>query len=112
MCIIKFVAKGPNGTERSDIINHMPPGIMWQTFHENVNGTTVLNGKRLKLLVLEGNPSDLHFRTNRDKVRSILKDMTIRVEYEDLYGEVMQPVERPLSWFGRHEQEKEQHCKP
>lgn len=106
MHIRKFVVEGPDGTTHSDLVSHMPPlqhGIMWRNFHQNVDGASVENGKRLELLLLEGDPRNDLFQACRDQVRQNLKGLTLRVEYEDLYGMVMEPVERQLSWFGRHE---------
>jgi len=106
MRIRKFVAEGSDGTTQSDLVSHMPPlrhGVKWRNFHENMDGATVESGKRLELILLEGDPGDDLFRACRDQVRRTLKGLTIRVEYEDLYGTAMQPVERQLSWFGRQE---------
>jgi hypothetical protein len=90
-----------NGQKYDDIVSHMPE-VLWSNFYDNVDGTTLENGKRLDLLVLKGDPSDLDFQESRDKVRRSLKDLTVRLEYEDLYGKSMNPVQKELSWFGRH----------
>jgi hypothetical protein len=106
MRIRKFVAERSDGTIHSDLVSHMPPlrhGVKWRNFHQNVDGAALDNGKRLELLLLEGDPGDDLFRACRNEVRRKLKDLTVQVEYEDLYGKGMQPVERQLSWFGRHE---------
>ncbi len=66
------------------------------------DGAFVEAGKRLELLVLEGDPDDLAFREARGSIRKVLSGLTVRVEYEDFYGELMTTEQRTLTWFGRH----------
>jgi hypothetical protein len=53
------------------------------------------------LLLLEGKPDCKLFQQSRDLVRNRLKDLVVKVEYEDLYGQTMKATETELSWFGR-----------
>lgn len=105
MRIKRLSVSNRDGIVHSDVVSHMPKlelGVLWSNFHDSVDGATLEHGKRIELLVLEGDPSESSFSKSRDAVRSILKDLTVRVEYEDLYGGVLQPVEEKLSFFGRH----------
>jgi len=94
------------GRVHSDLLSFMPQlpnGVDWANFHGNADGGFIEAGKRLELLLLEGDAEDLIFGYARDSVRTALAKLTIRVEYEDLYGKLMPPEERSLSWFGRHQ---------
>jgi len=93
------------GVTHDDIVGHMPPlspSILWSTFYDSVNGATLEAGKRFNLLLLEGDPQDANYRSSRDNVRQKLSVLKVHVEYEDLYGQEMKPLEKSLSWFGRH----------
>ncbi len=95
------------GRIRSDLISYMPDlpaGVEWTNFHGNADGAFLEAGKRVELLVLEGDPNNRAFREARDAIRNVLTRLTVRVEYEDFYGKLMAPEERTLSWFGRHYQ--------
>ena len=97
------VSKKEGETHRT-VLDHMPElerGIIWRDFYGIVDGRTLENGKKFNLVVLEGDSGESVFRTSRDKVRKSLKDLTITVEYEDLYGTPMEVYKKDLSWFGR-----------
>jgi hypothetical protein len=94
------------GTVHPDVLSHMPElprGVYWTNFHGSADGALLEAGKRLDLLVLEGDLSSPSFRGARDSIRRSLSDLTVHVEYEDLYERAMRPEERTLSSFGRHE---------
>jgi hypothetical protein len=87
-----------------DLLSHMPElpsNVYWTNFHGSADGEVLEAGKRLDLLVLDGDPENFSFRTARDAVRQRLSKLTVRVEYEDLYERKMPPEERALSWFRR-----------
>ena len=95
-----------SGKKHDNVLSHMPElkkDILWSNFYDSVDGATLENGKRFELLLLEGDPNDLEFQEYRDDVHRSLKNLSIRIDYEDLYGIRMGPVEEKLSFFGRHE---------
>lgn len=105
MLIKKLEVKDKNGNIHSDLLSHMPPlkkGVLWLNFHVSVDGAALEQGRRLELLVLEGDPKNTIYRESRDDIRKVLKDLTVKVEYEDLYGNTLPSVEKELSFFGRH----------
>ena len=105
MRVVSLRASGEDGVTLADVISHMPPlrqGILWSGFRGGTDGAALEAGKRLELLLLEGDPGNAAFTASRDLTRRSLARLTIRVEYEDLYGQAMDPYERELSWFGRH----------
>lgn len=93
------------GTVHSDLLSHMPSlssGVVWTNFYGRADGAFLQAGKRLDLLLLEGDPDDRAFSVARDSIRKALSNLTVHVEYEDFYGKVMSSEKRTLSWFGRH----------
>ena len=56
-------------------------------------------GGEAVMIELAGDAGDTHFR---DKVRMLISNLVIRVEYKDIYGRSMPAKERDLQWFGRH----------
>jgi hypothetical protein len=106
MRITALTVKDARGEVHSEILSHMPelpPGVYWTNFHGNVDGALLEAGKSLDLLILEGDAQSASFRTARDAVRRRLSELTVRVEYQDLYERKMLPEEKALSWFGRHQ---------
>ena len=106
MTIKSLRVSSREGATHDDVISHMPrlkDGVHWSNFWDAVDGATLENGKRFELLLLKGEPSHSKFRESRDAVRRALSTLTVRVEYEDLYGQTMKPHDQELSWFGRHE---------
>ena len=108
MLVKKLEVTDKKGNAHSDLISHMPElneDTTWSSFHGSVDGSFLEQGKKFELLLLEGNPNSASFQKSRDLVRTHLKDLVIRVEYEDLYGQTMETVERELSWFGREKED-------
>jgi hypothetical protein len=89
------------GRITESLIEHMPSGRTWRDFWGRIDGDYVQAGAVLELVLLEGSPSDDEFCAYRDQVRQHLGRITVRVQYEDLYGCLMQPVVYPLEWFRR-----------
>lgn len=105
MRIKSLQIRNNKGMVHKNLVNHMPSlgaEISWSTFYNSVDGAALEPGKRLILLALRGDSDSSSFRKCRDEVRKALKDLTVRVEYEDLYGTTMESVEKSLSWYGRH----------
>ena len=106
MRVTRFTAHSKDGVSEVSLVKHMPqlePGVSWRTFYGGINGYVIEARRSLELLVLEGDPENEPFRKSRDGVRKALSTLTVHVEYEDLYGNPMDPEEKRLSWFGRHE---------
>lgn len=106
MRIKKLTVADAHETVHSDLITFMPelpPNVAWTNFLGNADGAFIEAGKRLELLLLEGNLENQAFCDARDLIRGALATLTVRVEYEDLYGQSMPSADRTLSWFGRHD---------
>lgn len=94
------------GNITEDIVSQMPNpinGILWSNFHDSVDGAVIEAGKRLEMLLLEGDINSSTFIKYRDQVRKKLSELKITVEYKDLYGQKMEPhTDNSLIFFGRH----------
>jgi hypothetical protein len=97
--------RGRKNSFRFDLLYaDLPAGVDWANFRGNADGAFLEAGKKLELLLLEGDQNNRAFREARDAIRNVLSRLTVRVEYEDFYGKLMAPEERTLSWFARHDQ--------
>jgi hypothetical protein len=84
-----------------DWMNRMLPGSAFTRFRKNLENTSILPSNSEFLLEYAYNPNDKGFVENCKTIRSILKDLTIRIEYWDIYGKIQPVYERELKWFGR-----------
>lgn len=89
---------------RSALIDCMPDtpeGYPWTTFVEDVSGRAISPEKELTLILFEGNSSDRKFVRIRRSIREALSSLTIKVDYRNVYGELMPSAARNLDWFAR-----------
>ena len=80
----------------------LPPNRPWNHFTSDIAGRTIQPGKYLHLLELTKNENELEFGKTRDLVRASLKDITITVQYTDVYETHFPYYIKNLSWFGRN----------
>ncbi|HKC64289.1 MAG TPA: hypothetical protein VKB86_11655 [Pyrinomonadaceae bacterium] len=85
-----------------DCMTSLPKNIMWDDFTKDLKSRSLAPGGEIVLLQLSGDKSDPHFREVRDRCREVLRHLTNKLEYQDIYEQPMKPAERELSWFGRH----------
>lgn len=96
LLIKKFIAKNIK-LEKNSLIEIMPSiDQPWITFIETLEGRTISIGKRLVLIELL--PLTIEVK---QKIREALSEITIYLEYEDIYGNVFTD-EKKLDFFGRH----------
>ena len=53
------------------------------------------------MLELEGQSENENFAKFRDECRRRLSNITLTIEYTDIYGTKAQVTKRNLNWFGR-----------
>jgi hypothetical protein len=85
-----------------DWVTSVSENLTWDDFTKDLKGRSLAPGDELVLLKFTGDPTDPHFREIRDKCRNVLRHLTIKLEYLDIYEQPMKPAERGLEWFGRH----------
>lgn len=96
LIIKKFIAVNSNQKKYS-LIELMPHiNQPWTTFVETLEGRSISVGNKINLI--EINPLTIDVKS---KVRDALSDITIYLEYEDIYGNLFKD-ERKLDFFGRH----------
>lgn len=106
MLVKTLKVKDKKGITHDRILAFMPElrnGITWSNFHGSVDGSTLQSGKKVELILLKGDINNTDFQEARDAVRRCLKNLTVKVEYEDIYGLRMKLLEERLDWFGRRD---------
>jgi hypothetical protein len=100
-----FVAKEGDAEQERALIHFMPelPGdCLWTHFVEDISGRAIPAEEYISLVSLEGDQDDRDFVEARQLVRKVLSELSVKVEYENIYGEKMPAASRNLNWFGRH----------
>lgn len=94
-----------NGREvRRQLLDWMPdlPGeFAYSNFAGDIDGRSISPGNSIVLLEFVGDEQDTAFAGVRDKLRAALMDLSVNVEYTDVYETVMPPHRKSLEWFGR-----------
>ena len=80
----------------------LPPGVLWDTFFDDLDGACIPPGEQLGVHQLSGNSEDRLFGEARDACRRALAETTVVLTYKDIYGRRMPVVTKSLRWFGRH----------
>jgi hypothetical protein len=99
-----IVREGDNGRARSAIIEFMPEmpgGYPWTTFVGDISGRAVSAADSIALVLIEGDQRDDRFAAVKQMIRAALSNLSVRVEYTNIYGERMPSVVRSLDWFAR-----------
>ena len=102
--ILKAITVSDGHSTRPSIIDWMPSLPMerpWNNYSKNFHNRTVAAGSELTLLELTEAEGELDFAACRDSVRMALGQLTVNVEYTDIYGATMRPVRKELSWFSQ-----------
>lgn len=106
MIIEKAIVTRENGSEQAksailDFLPDLPDGYLWTTFVGDISGRAISAGDEIVLVSLEGDQNDVDFIAAREMTREALSNLTIGVDYKNIYGERMPSVSRRLDWFGR-----------
>jgi hypothetical protein len=101
--IVKSIETSNNqGTKKEYPIDWMPSGIMWASFRRDLKNHAIIAGDFTALLKYILDPQDEDSVRQRVKIRSVLKNLTIRIIYDDVYGKKQPELVRSLDWFGRN----------
>ena len=103
--IIKDVQVKKESQVRESLVDWMlslPDGMYWATFVGPVKNRSLLPGNEIKLLELTGDHSEKEFEAVRDSCRAALCQLTVVLDYTDVYGSAFESHEKHLSWFGRN----------
>lgn len=105
LIIKNLKVKNKNKEIKNNIIDFMPPhppDLPWSNYFANPIDFVIPPGEKLNLIKLSTEDITELFATFRDDVRRALMDLSIELEYKDIYDKTMPVNERGLNWFGRH----------
>ena len=89
------------GSALIELMPELPEGVNWTTFVKDIRGRAFATNREIYLLLFEGKLSDPKFVDSRQKIRSALSNLCVKIEYHSVYGEHL-AAERRLDWFGRN----------
>ena len=78
----------------------IPDGIHLSNFVRDLEDQVLLPGNPITLLQYKVDINNQVCITNRDQIRSILKDLEIVIEFTDIYDTKFKTTKK-LNWFGR-----------
>jgi hypothetical protein len=85
-----------------DFMPELPSGHNWSHFVHDIDGRAISAKDHITLILLRGDPNDDVFVAIRRDVRRALSNLSVTVEYKNVYSERMPSASRHLGWFGRH----------
>jgi hypothetical protein len=110
MILKSFETSDNEGNSKGYPIDWMSSGIMWANYRKGLS--PIKEGDSTIFLDYVPNSQKPNFEKERQEIRSVLKNLTITIKYEDIYG-VEQPILiRHLDWFGRNSTEMEKKTFP
>lgn len=77
-------------------------GRPWNNFSGVVDGRALLPGSEIVLLDLTQMKGEIGFAKKRDLARKALAQVTVEVDYSDVYESEFEPYCKRLGWFARH----------
>ena len=102
--IVKSIETSNNqGTKKEYPVDWMPSDIMWGGFRRALKNQAIVAGDSTVLLEFNlPDPIDEDSARQRDEIRSVLKNLRIRIIYTDVYDKEQPELVRSLDWFGRN----------
>ncbi|MET4576205.1 hypothetical protein [Ottowia thiooxydans] len=80
----------------------LPEHRPWNTFSHALCRRSLQPGAEIVLLELAEHDGEINFPQCRDRVRQALAPLTVNIEYTDIYGTMLPPCRKDLSWFRRN----------
>jgi len=68
----------------------LPDEIYWSDFHSDFYNLCISPNQEVIIIELEGNENDKKFSSFRDEVRRYLSELTLTIEYRDIYNRPLQ----------------------
>ena len=103
--IIQAFRAVKNGVSKSSLIDWMPdlpPGLFWTNFTKNIEGCALRPSESIPLIEFSLDMKNRTHREARDLIRRALADITLELDYRDIYDNPFKFPQHSLSWFGRH----------
>jgi hypothetical protein len=102
--IIKKMLVTNGVSDKKNIIDWMPvlnDNISWKNYMSNINEMCLYPSESLLLIELTGNTKSPKFKKARFEARKALSQLTIGIQYVDIYGRLMPDKIKRLTYFGR-----------
>ena len=99
-----IVADHQTRGKKRQLIDHMPPmpdGLSFKIFEKPQPGRSILPNAYLDLLVFDVDQGDQAALAYRDALRQALGQITIYIQYTDLYDTKFKDYQKSLKWFKR-----------
>ncbi len=103
--IIKAIRAEKKGMSKSDLLNWMPnlpEGISWSDFNTNLEGSSLMPSESVPLLEFSLNINNKLETDTRDLIRKSLAEITMEIDYIDIYNNKFSIPPKLLSWFARN----------
>lgn len=104
LLIRNIIIKKTDGSISNSLIDEMPEilgGLSWADFVIDAINYAIPKDSEINLIKIKHDPNDYNFKIYKTSIRKILKEITIEVEYTDMYNRPMANAIRNLSFFGR-----------
>jgi len=88
-----------DGSKKDYPVEWIPLGDR-QYFWGNLEGTAINNGTKVDILVFKFDISKPNQIRKREEIRSILKNLTIQIKYDDMYQNNRPDIIKSLDYFG------------
>ncbi len=102
--IVKALSVPGASDPSAPLVTNMPsllPGVAWTNFTGATDGRSIPVGGEMVLLELSDANLGGRFQLSRDKVREALGELSLTLEYTDIYGNKLPACSRDLKWFHR-----------
>jgi len=83
----------------------LPNGVNYSEYLTSHKDWTLRSGEKAEMIKVLCDPKEPKQRDVRDALRKDLGQLVVEVEYEDLYGNKMPTMKRPLTYFSRTDHE-------
>jgi len=108
LIITNIIVTHSNGTISNNLVKQMPAlpqNFSWTDFVVDGRQFAVARDTEINIIKIENDTDDPVFSNYKTQLRQTLRNLTIEVQYNDIYGRPMTSVIRNLELFGRTLQE-------
>jgi len=96
------LAAGIPKTYLREFMPDLPADLLWSTYAGKIEDYSLSAGEHVILLELKGDDTNSSYTSFRSACRQRLGDITVHIEFTDVYGTKFPVFQKPLSWYARH----------
>lgn len=104
LIITNIIVRHTNGTISDNLVQQMPTlphNFSWTDFVVDGRQFAVAKDTEINIIKIENDANDPVFTAYKTQLRQTLRNLTIEVQYNDIYNRPMTSVTRNLELFGR-----------